>query len=266
VKEWVKGLSENQRNVFLAACYIAFALLFGTFEGFIAGSIKPSRFIPFLTLPIGIWIFQKFQRADGNSEPTRVRIPELEHLLETEGGSSPEIYLLNAPGNRDYPTQLVGRYWVSISEERLNTLSAPALAWQIRTELRAEQRFSARTNRVIAWFLVCILVGFPLGERFKISAWWLMVPVLLVCAFVPYVFRVQSQENARADKKTTVSEEDRLAAKEALSYTYFALSRQKQANTWPESAKHYSERAERLGIVLEEGYRIPGAEGIRVGE
>lgn len=266
MKAWTKGLSENQRNVFLAACYIAFALLFGTVEGLVAGSVNPSRFIPFLTVPIGIWIFQKFQRADGNSEPTRVRIPELEHLLETGEGSGPEIYLLNASGNRDYPAQLVGRNWVSISEERLKTLSVPALAWQIRAEFRAEQRFSARTHRVIAWLVVCTLVGLPLGERLKLSGWWLLVPVLLVCAFVPYVFRVQSLENARADVETTVSEEDRLAAKEALSYTCFALSRQKPANTWPESARHYSERAERLGIVLEEGYRVPEAEGIRVGE
>lgn len=140
------------------------------------------------------------------------------------------------------------------------TWSPAALAWSTKTDSTASYRFYRRGTAGFLLGMLLALMAMALGERlYWPSGYWLVPCSIGFGAFLwfcVYGYRLQ----LIADRKFTRTENDLLAAKEALSYPFFAQGDKPLFQRWMFLRAELKGRARRLGIELERGYRVPDSD------
>lgn len=243
--------------VILALCFAVNGVYY-----LVAGKWQESTFPMMISMPLAFLTMGYWAQQRTPSEEL-VNQPELETALHSLGFSKAHVFLLRGS---EHPKPICMNGRVTIPERVLRDYSAPALLWAVKTEYSAA---ILEIKSVVAWLLLPIiglLVGMGLVERYHASGWWMLFPGALLVVGWTVGFRVSTKNVENCDLRFTTSEEDRLAAKEALSLPYFDQLKRGPSKKWLFTASTYAARAKNLGITLEEGYRVPGAEGNRVGQ
>jgi hypothetical protein len=104
---------------------------------------------------------------------------------------------------------------------------------------------------LLAYVMVCFL------DRWKLPSWYFVFPAALFLLSFALLACVGYALQFASDRHFTKTESDRQAAKEALSYPYFAQCDRPRGRKWIFSRLELRGRARRLGIELERGYRAP---------
>lgn len=264
MREWFDGLSDRQKNVCffsfmltgLLLLQLIYCLARGKFSGDICGMT--------LGLPVTFWIFGVLAKKKGNT-PEPVDLPAVERTLASLGARQPKVMILRGQQNREFPRPAVYGGIVSLSEQAIADLTETAVLWFTKTEFLSQKRTTRHAVVVLGLGAVLLLIVLGLMERFKMPDWWLAVVLAVIACAFAWGFRDQGREQFRADLEVTVSPDDYLAAKEALSYAYFVQIRRTRGQRFMFNPKEMERRAENLGIRLEEGYRVPGAGAVQVG-
>jgi len=265
VRNWLEGLSEKQKNMFFISVMISGLLGMQLIYGLARGKFSPDHCGMTIGLPITFWIFGVLAKRKGNT-PESIDLPKVERTLSSVGARNPKVMILRGQQNREYPRPAVYGELVSLSERALADLSEAAVLWFTKTEFLSQKRTNKHAGVVLGLGAILLLVVLGLMQRFKAPDWWLLIVSAVIVFGFAWGFRDQGREQFRADLETTISSDDYLAAKEALSYAYFVQVRRTRGQRFMFNPKEMERRAKSLGIELEEGYRVPGAEGIRVGE
>lgn len=236
-----------------------------TLYGLAAGKYPGGMLPGLVAVPFGFYLLGKLNEKRGQA-PQPIEIPELAELLIECGARKPHLSILRGKDNREYPRPFIYGEAISISEVALESLSRPALNWFLRTEYRSQKRVFGFFGRTFPGLALVTLPLMGLIERFKVSDWWMLGILAMLVIYFALGFKVEALEQLRADRETTISDEDFLAAKEALSYPFFAQIHRRRGKRFMFNPKELERRAKNLGIELEEGYRVPGAMPIRLGE
>ena len=209
-------------------------------------------------MPVGLmgvaWLSQTFI----NPRPTTVDLPELEECV-IDGQVTRLAISVYDNSERDYPKPTIVGNKATISRGLVDTLSADALQWLIRTQYISQ---TTTTKSLLGPTFVVVIVGLmalALFERFHASAWWLAIILGFICIAFWFGFREEFKREVLADKSLTVTESDLLAAKEALSHVYFSQKGRPFYNKYLFSNRAILRRAQLLGITLEQGYQVPNS-------
>lgn len=265
MRDWLEGLSDKQKNVFFITVMVSGLLGIQLIYCLARGKFSPDQFGLTISLPITFWIFGVLAKRKGNT-PEPIDLPAVESALKSVGARHPKVMILRGKQNREFPRPAVYGALISLSEQALTDLTEAAVLWFAKTEFLSQKRTNRHTGLVLGIGAILLLVVLGLMQRFKAPDWWLAIVSAVIVFGFAWGFRDQGREQFRADLETTISPEDYLAAKEALSYAYFVQVRRTRGQRFMFNPKEMERRAQNLGITLEEGYRVPGAEGIRVGE
>lgn len=194
--------------------------------------------------------------ANAIPEPTQAILretmdAEVSHRVRLQfGGSGPAAI---------YPRPMVLGLNLMISERVLKEFSTDALLWSAKTDAFASIRFFRVEFPLIFASIVAGLMGCALCERWKVPSVWYAIPIALVVALLIFLGVGSYPFQVQADRRFTNTEEDRRAAKEALSYPYFAQQDRPKSEKWMFSQWELRGRAKRLGIELERGFRASDA-------
>lgn len=180
--------------------------------------------------------------------------PELEEMMARVGIRNPVVTI----DASDDPRPDLAGCGLFIPERVRETWSPQALRWWISVEAKA-QLPRASTSYLSPAMVVLGIILLALGERWHLNLLFGGGAVLIFIA----VFGVDQWDRPHVlaiDREVTMTEEDRLAAKEALSNVYFAQVARPLSKRFMLSASFLKRRADALGITLERGFHAPRAD------
>lgn len=227
----------------------------------VAGKQLPPSFAVVAAASMGylcIFIAVAPRHPQTPNNPAGPRFQELR--AELDRINLQKVKLVIGPDSLDFPRPLALGPSTTIPLRIAETWSKPALTWSTKTDSTASYRLFWRGTFGLMFGFLLALTATALGERLGWPSGYWLLPVSLgfgvFLMFCVYGFRLQ----IRADKEFTRSPEDRLAAKEALSYPYFAQGDKPPFKRWMFLRAGLRGRARRLGIELERGYRVPDSD------
>lgn len=207
------------------------------------------QFVPFFLIAR---IFGKKNRV--LREPTETGLA-FQSVLEQEGLTGITVTLGESGDPATFPRLIAMGNSVMVPQRVMTEYSEPALLWSLKTDAAAARWF-------MPFLVLCggvaVLLMFTIAifERLRVPnyvyGWTAGIWVLILFGGLIWLGTAMP---CTADRRFTKTDADRAAAKEALSYAYFA-----QADLSPMKRKMYlrwelTTRAKRLGIELERGFR-----------
>jgi hypothetical protein len=245
--------------------YFAMLIVLLVVEGFyylVAGKWTESAFPMMFTLPLAFMAMAWWMSRNVKlSQPADIPV-----VRETLLGLGFKPVLVRILESSEHPKPICQPGSISIPVRVLSACSEDALRWTIKTEYSAVRM---ETKWTLIWFgipLICSLVVIALIDRFHASYWWAAIPTGCLALSIVWLSGFSNRNLQEFDRMFTQTEADRSAAKEALSFPYFDQISRKPIQKWMYTAAAYRARAQNLGITLEEGYQVPGADRIRVVE
>jgi hypothetical protein len=234
--------------------FIAYHLISGK-------SLSVGEFVvPLLAPLITLGMMNLMARAKG-APPKFDPVPEpagteLRQALRSVGLSHCRLSFWSSGPSAAFPRPMALGLNVVVSKRVLDDFSPEALDWSVKTDARAAVKFLYFGLPTFFAISSSALLLTGLFERWKVPSAWYLLPVSLgLLSFVLLMvigFRLQVQ----SDRLFTVTEADRRAAKEALSYPYFAQADRPSSKRWMFPRGELLGRARRLGLELERGYRF----------
>ncbi len=254
--------SKSQSLLFVAGGILSTILVIGL-STFVSG--KPPEggliFIGFISVAF-FTVLGCLVAFGKNKTPLVSNLPEpLNQLVATELKASGLSYVIVRHGfeNKNvkaYPRPMPINNYVTIPERICNDWSPQALCWSIKTDSAASVAFVRKTFFWLLVFMLGILVLVRLLERWKAPGWTVGLAFsLIIVGFVLWGY-IGYKLQLKYDRQFTKTAEDLAAAKEALSYPYFAQSDKKLFTKWMFFRAELTGRAKNLGIELERGFKV----------
>lgn len=249
---------EKNQSIFVS-CFLfalggmAVALLYNGLFNLIAGEALPQPFSICLgSVTTGLLVVV-FGRRTSSPMPE-----ELEQVAKKVKADYPTVCVeyRDSGDLEGYPKPLVLGRTVGISRAVKEEWTPEALAWSLRTDIAATQVSNGRTLATFWALETLFFVGAALGVRlhWPFSIWLTVLGLglsLIVSGYQAYLFQLA------ADKRFTVTDQDRAAAREALSRPYFPQVDRPLFKRWMYLKSELRGRAKMLGIDLERGYSVP---------
>jgi hypothetical protein len=247
-------IAAGRRNwLFAAGLGLGLPVAYGLYFLGAGKAPSPGLFIG----PLGMFIVVGLLAASAKSgaelavpPPAEIGAMLREELDGIGLGGTRLVYVSRGEGS-DFPRPLALNNVVSLSRRVCEDLSPEALAWSVKTDALAMNRFMRWMNRILIPSLFACIFMIGLTERPGIPAWVIALAVAAVPAMLIAMVVVSFAAQFRADRLLTVTEADRAAATEALSYPYFAQLDRKKGQKWLYFRSELRARARRLGIILE---------------
>lgn len=249
---------------FWALCVGMGAVYF--FVYWLASGERPS--IVLLTLVLGgssVANWLGMRSLESGSEKDQQPLEELPREIKErvcrklEAAGLHDVMVLYDPTADKYPMPLAMGNCVGVPEAVVSGLSPDALDWITVAEARAEA-FEPRTSLIgVTIYVIALSVVFGLIYRFEPSM-FLAVPAicaLFILGPVLYLRRIYLAQIA-SDLALPSTPEDLAAAKEALSFAYFAQADRRWNDRFMFEKRQVRARGKALGFELERGYRISG--------
>lgn len=212
---------------------------------------KLSWLTPFLGLGLGLtFLFVYLFGSSGDKTLESGTEPELEELIAL-GHRRGQITISAS----DYPRPVTMGSSLIIPRQVLDTWSPRAIRWWVAVE---HQLFE-RNKQLLGLFCILSLMGLVgVGFGMRQNSIFLVAGSGLVCLFLIILLAIQDRPKVLSiDREVTKTEEDRLAAKEALSNAYFVQVDRPLSKRFMLSASFLKRRADALGITLERGFHVP---------
>jgi hypothetical protein len=199
------------------------------------------------------WAVSKARMPIDLPEPTAT---DLANELKAAGIRVQRLSYFPEGRTSEFPRPYAMGKQVSISKRVLDNYSPQALRWSIKTDSAAASMF---LYRAVPSLILCFLlgiVGVSLIQRWKLPDTYLWIPISSIfIAFISigmfgFMFQFKS------DDRFTKTDDDRVAAKETLSYVYFAQKDRSRSDRWLFPLFELTTRAKHLGITLERGYKV----------
>jgi hypothetical protein len=195
-------------------------------------------------------------------KPSQPGLPDFLHqdLMADLTEAGLRDYSIQLLANNDFPLPVaLGRH-VYLSAGMVDHLSPLAIKWATVGCAQGQKNEPKYLYWTFGGLLLCSLFAIGLGERYEASGtWWLCVALITLIAAFVIAINISYRTAIRADAKITKTEADRCAAKEALSYAFFAQADRPLYNKWSFLRSDLAGRARALNIDLERGYRVDSA-------
>jgi len=239
-----------------------FSIVFFWLMDLVAGKLDPSQFVLCLafgaTAPLFLFLLNSRGRSVLSHAPEELEA-RIEKALGEAGIRRATLAYWDKGEQASYPRPFAFGKKIAISRRVAEGLSPAALEWSVKTDSVASWQGTVRGFPLLFLGLLAVSVCGAGMERWKLPDVFVLLPLaFLALSFTAtgfYAFRLQ----VLADRRFTTTDYDRAAAKEALSFAYFAQEDRPSGSRWLFSRRELAGRARRLGIVLERGFRAgPG--------